>query len=227
MRQRAVGAVELMDRPDCDPELLENTYRQFGVINRALSGWRRLYLREVRPLVFREPGPATLLDIGSGGGDLAMMLAGWAARDLLDLSITGIDPDPRATAFARRRPPSSGVEFRQAHSSELVAEGRTYDFVISNHVLHHLSAHELQDLLADSEQLARRTALHNDIRRSPVAYGLFSAAALPFRHSYIRKDGLTSIRRSYTAGELASSAPPGWVVEPGRTFHQALVYRRT
>ena len=227
MRQRAVGAVELMDQPDCDPQLLDNTYRQFGVINRALSGWRRLYLREVRPLLSRESGPATLLDIGSGGGDLAVMLAGWAARDLLDLSITGIDPDPRATAFARRRPPSPGVEFRQAHSSELVAEGRTYDFVISTHVLHHLSAHELQDLLADSEQLARRTALHNDIRRSPVAYGLFSAAALPFRHSYIRKDGLTSIRRSYTAEELASSAPPGWVVEPGRTFHQALVYRRT
>ena len=105
MRQRAVGAVELMDQPDCDPQLLDNTYRQFGVINRALSGWRRLYLREVRPLLSRESGPATLLDIGSGGGDLAVMLAGWAARDLLDLSITGIDPDPRATAFARRRAP--------------------------------------------------------------------------------------------------------------------------
>jgi 2-polyprenyl-3-methyl-5-hydroxy-6-metoxy-1,4-benzoquinol methylase len=227
MRQRAVEAVELMDDPDCDVRRLQNTYRQFGVVNRALSGWRRLYARELRPSMAAHKTPATLLDVGSGGGDLAHLLAGWARRDGLPLRITGIDPDARATAYARGRPPKPGVEFRQAHSADLVREGGCFDFVISNHVLHHLSADELQQLLADSAALSTRKALHNDLRRSPAAYALFSAAALPFPHSYIRKDGLTSIRRSYTPSELAALAPPGWHVEPTTAFHQVLALRRT
>ncbi|ADX73075.1 methyltransferase family protein [Pseudarthrobacter phenanthrenivorans Sphe3] len=224
LRQRAAGAVEIMDLPDCDPQALDNTYRQFALINRVLSGWRRLYLREVRPFLADGSRPATLLDIGSGGGDLALMLARWAARDQLTLHVTGIDPDPRAAAFAARRTPVSGVAFRQAHSSDLVREGRQYDFVISNHVLHHLAAGQLQELLAHSEILAGHAALHNDLRRSPAAYALFSAAALPFRRSFIRADGLTSIRRSYTARELGAIAPPGWTVRAGSVFHQVLAY---
>jgi 2-polyprenyl-3-methyl-5-hydroxy-6-metoxy-1,4-benzoquinol methylase len=227
MRQRAVDAVELMDAPDCDARRLQNTYRQFAVINRALSGWRRLYVRELRPSLAGNPAPATLLDIGSGGGDLAYQLARWANRDGLPLRITGIDPDPRAAAYARGRPPIPGVEFRQAHSADLVMEGRRFDFVISNHVLHHLSAAELQQLLADSAALSTRQVLHNDLRRSPAAYALFSAAALPFPGSYIRADGLTSIRRSYTPPELAALAPPGWHVEASGTFHQVLALRRS
>jgi 2-polyprenyl-3-methyl-5-hydroxy-6-metoxy-1,4-benzoquinol methylase len=226
MRQRAVEAVELMDLPDCDSRRLQNTYRQFGVVNRVLAGWRRLYVRELRPSLAESGSRATLLDIGSGGGDVAYMLARWASRDGLALHITGIDPEARATAFARGRPPLPGVEFRQAHSSDLVAEGRQFEFVISNHVLHHLAASELQQLLADSTTLASRKVLHNDLRRSPAAYALFSAAALPFRHSFIRMDGLTSIRRSYTPIELSALAPPGWSVEPHTAFHQVLALRR-
>jgi 2-polyprenyl-3-methyl-5-hydroxy-6-metoxy-1,4-benzoquinol methylase len=226
LRQRAAGAVEIMDLPDCDPLALDNTYRQFAVVNRVLSGWRRLYVRELRPFLAATPRTATLLDIGSGGGDLAIMLARWAARDHLALDITGIDPDPRAAAFALQRPAVPGVSFRQAHSKELVDEGRQYDFVISNHVLHHLDAGQLQELLDHSQTLAGKAAFHNDLRRSPIAYALFSAAALPFRQSFIRADGLTSIRRSYTRPELTALAPPGWAVRAGSPFHQVLVYPR-
>ncbi|MET1086663.1 MAG: class I SAM-dependent methyltransferase [Arthrobacter sp.] len=227
LRRRAVDAVELMDRPDCDARLLDNTYRQFGLVNRVLSGWRRLYVRELRPPLAKLAAPATLLDIGSGGGDLAYLMAVWARRDGLDLRITGIDPDSRAAAFALDRPPLPGVAFRQAHSTDLVREGRRFDFVISNHVLHHLAADDLQQLLYDSSVLAGGKVLHNDLRRSPAAYALFSAAALPFRGSYIRVDGLTSIRRSYTPAELSALAPPGWTVEPAAAFHQILALRRT
>lgn len=225
MRRRASDAVETMDLPDCDPVRLERTYRQFAVVNGALSGWRRLYAVELRPLLSAE-SPITVLDIGSGGGDLAVTLAGWAARDKVKLRVTGIDPDSRAHSFAAGRPHGPGVEFRRAHSSDLLSEGRSYDVVISNHVLHHLQPTELQQLLADSQALARRKALHNDLRRSPAAYALFFVAALPFRGSFIRADGLTSIRRSYTPAELSELAPPGWRTEPHSPFHQLLALRK-
>lgn len=226
LSRRATGDVEQMDHPDCDPGLLDNTYRQFGIINRVLSGWRRLYNRELRTLKGRGQAPLTVLDVGCGGGDLAVMLARWAARDGMPMQITGIDPDPRAASFAKRRPPIPGVEFRQAHSADLVREGEAFDVVISNHMLHHLAPEELRQLLADSEILASGKALHNDLIRSPTAFALFSVAALPFRRSFIRQDGLTSIRRSYRRAELAAAAPPGWSVERSAAFHQILTYRK-
>ena len=74
--------------------------------------------------------------------------------------------------------------------------------------------------------LALRAALHNDLRRSAAAYALFAAAALPLTGSYIRRDGLTSIRRSYTVPELAAVVPHGWTAEPHSPFHCLLAYRK-
>jgi 2-polyprenyl-3-methyl-5-hydroxy-6-metoxy-1,4-benzoquinol methylase len=213
-----------MDAPDCDPLKLERTYRQFGLVNRLFSGWRQLYVRELRPLL-SPTTVTTVLDIGSGGGDLARLLALWSRKDKLLLEVTGIDPDARAYSFAANRPHHSTVSFAQADSSDLVREGRRFDVVISNHVIHHLQPAELTRLLADSVALARRLCLHNDLRRSPAAYGLFSLAALPFRGSFIRSDGLISIRRSYTPAELTDTAPPGWQVQRHRPFHQVLLQR--
>ncbi|HEX2246591.1 MAG TPA: methyltransferase domain-containing protein, partial [Arthrobacter sp.] len=168
-----------------------------------------------------------LLDIGSGGGDIPRAIAKWAARDGFPLEITAIDPDERAHAFAISRPKVDGLVFHRALSSELVARGRTFDLVTSNHLLHHLDAAQLMSLLSDSQQLCRRAAIHSDIRRSPLAYGLFSIGTLPFfPGSFIRRDGLTSIRRSYTCRELEQLAPSGWTVSARRPFHQLLSYRQ-
>lgn len=228
LRERAVDAVEEMDRPDCDLATLNRTYAQFPLINAVVSGWREVYRQRLRPVLAAASatGPATLLDIGCGGGDVARGLARWAAREGIPLAVTAVDPDERAFAFAASRPPVPGLTFRRALSSELVAEGLRFDVVISNHILHHLDEAALASLLTDSQALCRRVAIHSDIARSNLAYGLFSAGTLPFfPGSYIRRDGLTSIRRSYTAAELRAAVPPAWAVERGGLFRSLLVYR--
>ncbi|NUU32885.1 class I SAM-dependent methyltransferase [Arthrobacter sp. C9C5] len=226
LRTRALDAVEEMDRPDCDPARLERTYAQFALVNRAVSGWRGIYRQQLKPLL--SAGSATtLLDIGCGGGDVPVLLSRWAARDGLRLEITAIDPDPRAAAFAASRRTRGGVRFRRQTAAELLGEGARYDVVVSNHVLHHLDAGELAGFLAESAALSAGTVIHNDLRRSPAAYGLFYAGATPFLGSYIRQDGLTSIRRSYTAAELRAAAPPGWTVLARAPFRNLLVLDRT
>lgn len=211
--QREAEALELMDDPDCDPERLERTYRQFATVNRLLSGWRRLYRTRIRPRLHPERR-TTLLDIGFGAGDIPRAIAGWAARDGLPLQITAIDPDERALDHARGVP-VAGVRFERASSAELVGRGERFDLVTSNHLLHHLDATSLGRLLADSEALARGLVIHNDLARGRLGYGVYAAATLPLRSgSFLHHDGLLSIRRSYRRHELQVAVPPGWRVEP-------------
>ncbi len=224
LTHRDLHAVEEMDKPDCDPVLLDRTYAQFGLINATVAGWRRTWAQQIRPHLSTSR-PSTLLDIGSGGGDMPRAFARWAARDGLPLSILAIDPDERAHAFAVAQPPLPGLRFRRAFSAELVAEGERFDVVTSNHLLHHLSPEQLTGLLADSEQLTRGIAVHNDIERSRLGYLLFSLGTLPLRRSLIRQDGLTSIRRSYTAAELEKVTPPQWTVKGRFPSHNLLVHR--
>ena len=224
LRERDTDALEEMDRQDCDADRLERTYAQFPLVNSVVSGWHSVYRQRIRPLL-SATAATTLLDIGCGGGDIARKLATWAARDSLQLDITAIDPDQRAFAFAAAAPPQPGLTFRRAYSSELVQEGASFDLVISNHMLHHLTPCEFQGLLADSALLGRTSVIHSDIARSPFAYALFWAGTLPFfPGSFIRRDGLTSIRRSYTAAELRSVIPPGWHVRPESLYRNLLLF---
>jgi 2-polyprenyl-3-methyl-5-hydroxy-6-metoxy-1,4-benzoquinol methylase len=227
---RRADLVEWMDREDCDPERLRNTYRAFPWINRWVARWPALYRRRIRPVLRAVAGeerglegcergrPIRLLDVGSGGGDLARDLQRWGRRDGFRLEVTGIDPDPRALAYARAAidaEPGPVVTFRQRRASDLVAAGEKFHVVVSNHVLHHLPSEAVHGFLAELEALATHRVVVSDIERSALGYALFSGLArLPsFRNSYIRADGLLSIRRSFTRRELEAQVPAGWRVE--------------
>lgn len=166
-----------------------------------------------------------MLDIGSGGGDVARALSKWATRDGYQLTVTAIDPDERAHNWAKAQPSVSGLTFKRCTSRELVTEGHRYDLVISNHLLHHLDSDQFSALLLDSEQLALVRVVHNDIERNLWAYLLFSLGTWPFfPGSFIREDGLTSIRRSYTSKELLAVLPPEWRLDRQRPWRNLLLH---
>ncbi|QIK62853.1 methyltransferase domain-containing protein [Leucobacter viscericola] len=209
---------ELMDDPECDKDRLRRTLQRFGVVNRAVSCWDGVYRSQLRPFFAGLDRPARVLDIGCGGGDVLRRLVRLARQDGFVVEGVGIDPDLHAIAVAKAARPEPGVTYRREFSRTLVERGEDYDLVISNHLLHHLDTVELAGLLSDSEKLATGLSLHSDIARGRIAYGAFSMLAAPVAPgTFVWVDGLRSIRRSYTAGELTSLLPPGWSVEqPGR-----------
>jgi 2-polyprenyl-3-methyl-5-hydroxy-6-metoxy-1,4-benzoquinol methylase len=219
LRQRDTELRELMDDPDCDPRRLERTLRRFTLINHLVAGWGGVYADHVRPALVAGGGRGRLLDVGCGGGDVLRALVRRARADGFDVTGHGIDPDERALAVARGAASPDGVSYRAAYSADLVREGDRFDVVVSNHVVHHLDADQLAALLSDSEALASRVALHSDIARSRAAYGLYAVGITPFAPgSLLRTDGLRSIRRSYTAHELAAVTPAEWRVEQPGAF---------
>jgi 2-polyprenyl-3-methyl-5-hydroxy-6-metoxy-1,4-benzoquinol methylase len=220
---RATHISERMDDPQCDVSRLHNTYQQFHVVNQFLSGWDRIYKVYLKP---RLAFGSTVLDIGCGGGDILRKLAAWTKQDGLDVSFTGIDPDERALEYTRNHATPPNVQFYKAASKELLGAGKKFDIVLSNHVLHHLQNEELYALCKDSEQLANRFVLHNDIRRSGLAYAGFSLTKLVFRKSFTTEDGLLSIRRSFTPRELQKVVPSQWRVKAMIPYRNLLIYEK-
>jgi len=224
LSQQDTESKERMDSPDCDPQELRNTYRQFGRVNSWISQWKSIYKSKIRPHL-RQNSQNSLLDIGFGGGDIPIALARWAAKDEFNLSITAIDPDPRAINFVAELDYPPNIAFLQCDVSELNPSEEKFDFVISNHLVHHLEKKELLNILEQSRELSTNTVIFNDLRRSDWAYMLFNIFSRPiFRSSFITEDGLTSIKRSYTKTELQTVVPQDWTVQNLFPFRLMLTY---
>ncbi|WP_127818947.1 methyltransferase domain-containing protein [Microbacterium sp. CPCC 204701] len=219
---RDEALTELMDDPGCDPARLRATLRRFDTVNRLVAGWGAVYRSTLGPYFASLGRSARVLDLGSGGGDVIVRLAAAARHDGLDVAWTGADPDERShrAALERRRP--SEVTFRCTDAAALVAAGETFDVVLSNHVLHHLGG-ELPAFISASAALSRGLVLHSDIARSRMAYALYAVGITPLAPgTFLRTDGLRSIRRSYTPAELAGALdrlmPGAWSVSAPVAF---------
>lgn len=217
--KREPELVEWMDRPDCDPLLLSNTYRQFTTINKLLSGWGTIYRNEIRPLLLSCESVPSILDIGCGGGDIIRFLRERCKNDGIDVSFTGIDPDSRSIDYLDGLPSDPAISYRMCTSSELLREGLQFDLVLSNHLMHHLTEEELLREVSNAESLSRKLVLFSDIERSRAGFFLFrTIAPLLFKESYIVDDGLISIRKSFTTRELREVLPPHVIVQSSFPF---------
>lgn len=193
---------ERMDDPSCDPELVKRTFRQLAVVNRLLSRVRTLLLRFViRDAIERGVTQITVLDVGAGGGDVARWLVDAGARRGLRVRVTCVDPDPRAVALAAER--LRGVDGCEVTLASVFDVRGRWDYVISNHVLHHLSDDQIVEMLDHSLSICSRRIVWNDLLRSRLSVIGFAAfSTVMMRRSYGREDGLLSILRGFRPSEL-------------------------
>jgi 2-polyprenyl-3-methyl-5-hydroxy-6-metoxy-1,4-benzoquinol methylase len=165
------------------------------------------------------------LDIGCGGGDIIKLIDRLAKKDGIKIQITGIEPDKRAIQFLSDQTWPSNISFIKASSNDLVEEDRSFDIVISNHLVHHLKQHELKMICKHAEKLSSKKVIFNDIERSDIGYASFKVAATPlFRNSFIVEDGLTSIKRSFRKDELQQALPNGWEVQRQFLYRLLAIY---
>lgn len=225
LKHRNENLTEKMDQPNCDRELLFNTYQQFTTINRLISGWQQIYKNHIRPVFEDQSKTYSLLDIGCGGGDIIKLLDRLTKKDGIHLQFTGIEPNKQAIQFLTDQKWPENISFIQATSDNLVQRHRSFDIVISNHLVHHLLKPELENICEDAKKLAEKKVIFNDIERSDIGYASFKVAATPlFRNSFIVEDGLTSIKRSFRKNELQHALPDGWRVQRQFPFRLLAIY---
>jgi len=204
MRLRNISDREKLELADVDSNRLRRTIRQFKLINYLFSASRRLLREHFFTVMERDPERIyTLLEVGAGGCDIAIWAICEARQRGLKLNITALDNDRRILPIAgqaiRDYPEIRIVE---GNALELARLG-SFDFVFSNHLLHHLAWDDIRIFLDGIIARTRLAFVMNDLKRSNWAYlgfTLFSGVATP--RSYHFFDGRLSIKRGFLPGEL-------------------------
>ena len=188
-----------MDAPGLDPAEVADAYRVLSKINRQFFGGRRVLRAEIRRLI-EEDRPnrvLTLLDVGSGSGDLPSDMAGPSIRAF------ALDRDPTAARLAH----DSALDVVLGDALRLPMADRSIDVATAVKFGHHFSGDPLRILLSEMARVARSRVLVLDIRRDWLAYAGFIAWSHVFtRNRLVRHDGALSVLRGFTGDELIGAA---------------------
>ena len=203
--RRLAATPELLDGPLDDVSALRGNLRDLRRVNRFLGG-STLSRRAVDLLLAGEPGPHSLLDVGTGAADIPLALLHSAAVRGRDLRIVGLDSRPEVLEAARSIDPRLG----ELHDLELcIADGRalpyadaTFDIVHSSMVLHHFDPPDAIAFLREARRVACRGVVVNDLVRGRLNWaGAWVLTSLATRNRLTRSDGPLSVRRAYTRKE--------------------------
>jgi SAM-dependent methyltransferase len=165
-------------------------------VNRWLGTHRRLR-KAARPFLSSSPRPR-LLDVGCGSADILERI-----RRSFPGPILAVGVDIRILHL-RAAPPSVRRVVADVHALPFPSEA--FDVVLASHFLHHFDGAEAAAVLRRLYDLARRALIVDDIRRARVPY-VFARSLFPWllRSRVSVADGALSIRRAFTAAELAAA----------------------
>ena len=217
---------EILDDPDVDPELVTRSLADVARSN-SLFGGRSSAIDELKSAFEYVPRQATLLDVGTGLGDIPCRARKVARKSGIDLTTVGLD---------------SAIELARANRQALMLSvcgdalrlpfaDHSVDIVMCSQVLHHFMGVEglklLQRMLypsladgavsrdkvtvtrASGETIAGTLAYRDvvsDIRRSWIAAAGLWLLSFPLRfHAVSRHDGVVSVMRGFTPEELADT----------------------
>jgi len=197
--------LERIDTGDYTAAEYRRFLREIAFINRHFGDKRALERTLFREIEARGSTAFSLLDVGSGSGELLRTTAEWARATGRDARLTGIDLSPISAETAATDGP--GIEQLRGDARALPFEDSSFDFVIASLFFHHLSDKEAVQVLREMLRVARSVVAVIDIHRHPAAWVLYRLMCTVFSISpLVREDGSLSIMRAFKPGELAAVA---------------------
>lgn len=198
--RRRRGA-EILDSPDVDPKLVTRSLADVARAN-VLFGGINSAMDELKNSLDEVPRKATLLDVGTGLGDIPCRARKEARRAGVELTTIGLDAAPELASASRK-----SVDFSVcADALHLPFPDDSVDIVMCSQVLHHFAGSDATALLREMNRVARVRVVVSDIRRSWfAAVGLWIASFPLGFHAVSRHDGVVSVMRGFTPDELADT----------------------
>jgi len=193
--------VELLDEPGVDPALVR---RSLADVSRAnlLFGGTRAVLSEIDAVI--RPGDRgrelTLLDVGTGAGDIPARAGRHARSRGVNLTTLGLD-ESETLASASRALLTATI---RGSALALPCAARSVDIVTCSQVLHHFPDDRALQVIRELDRVARVRVIISDLRRSWLAAAGIWGASFPLGfHPVSRHDGVVSVMRGYTVSELS------------------------
>jgi len=203
---RAAGVLEIIDGPPVPFKEMASCMTDISRVN-ALFGGRMVTMIHVKRLLAALPADrlVTVLDVGTGAGDIPRELVRWARRESRRIRVFALDRDAAtlriAGALARDYPE---ISLLRGDALSLPVRSRAVDLTISAMTLHHLEPEPGVQYLAEMDRAARVGFVVNDLARSRVAHWVvWLITRFITRSAISRHDGPLSVKRSYTPREVS------------------------
>jgi SAM-dependent methyltransferase len=197
LKQRAAEP-EFMDEVSAGGEELREALRHlrrlnriFGAAGPVLFGVRTLWAAAGKPECL------SILDIGSGSGEINRKLLRWADRNGIRLSIRLADIAEEACAEAKLL--YSGEPRIRVQRCDLfqLPEGSA-DIVTASQFVHHFPSEALPEVAGGMLRASRIGAVISDIHRHWVPWlAVWLTCRLVSRNRYIRHDGPLSVAKGF------------------------------
>jgi len=194
---------EMMDLPGQPKELLTDDLRNLRVINRYLGGYRNVLRGLARLVNEQRLDRFTLLDIGTGSGDIPAVIARWARRQQIAARISGLEREAATVEEAVDQTRSfPEITILRGDATAPPFGAGSFDFVLTSQLLHHFKDEQIIALLRTWARLARRGIIVSDLVRHPVAYHGIRLLTKGFtRNVMTRTDAPLSVQRACTISE--------------------------
>ena len=192
---------ELLDDPGADPAVVRESLHHLARSNAWFGGLAAARAGIDRLLAGRRPDRLSLLDVGTGGGDIPGALGRILGRRRIALAPIGIDRHPAAAPLAAAR----GVPTAVGDAFALPFADRSIDVVLISQVAHHFSADGVRALAREASRVARLGVVLADLTRSRLAQVGFRLGSRLLGFDRVsRLDGITSLARGFRPAELTA-----------------------
>ncbi|WP_299883161.1 methyltransferase domain-containing protein [uncultured Lacinutrix sp.] len=200
------NATEIMDDFSISGTILRDTLNKIDNINAFLGG-NNVTINGLKKLLKNHPKekPITIIDLGSGSGDILRNVAKLGKREGYAFNLIGIDANKDTTAYANELSINyPEIQFLDYNIFSETFKSLEFDIVLSTLFLHHFKENELHSLLSYLIKKATIGIVVNDLQRHKLAYYLFKLLCIPITNKMVIEDGLTSILRGFKRKELES-----------------------
>ena len=199
---RRVRGSEFFDDPARDDALARRSLADVARANHWFGGTSAV-MAEIRPFLesaAQSGAPLTLLDVGTGAGDIPERARAEARRHHVTLTTIGLEITQALAAASRPRTGTALV----GNALALPIADHSVDIVTCSQLLHHFDETGARQAVCELHRVARAGVIVADIRRTWAAAGgvWLASWALGF-HPVSRHDGVVSVLRGFRAHELA------------------------